>query len=367
MMKELAQIISAWRQQPREGRGALATVVHVAGSSYRREGARMLILENGTWIGGISGGCLEGDALKQAQKVLFRGQPRLVEYNTLDDDPFQIGASLGCKGRIEVLIEPMDFSSQNVALVLLADVLGAHRPAVAFLAIDAGECSGHVGVAFDNGSLRLLPGSFEEDVLRQEARRIFEAGGSRIIEVKDRQGRPRRVFAELMLPAIHLVVFGTHYDVVPLLEIGKVLGWRMTAVGKRTFLPAEVFHLAEVRDNVPEFTTPARTAVVLMSHDFATDKANLRKMLQTPVSYIGMLGPKVRRQRMLDELTREGLDLRSFHIERLHNPVGLDIGASTPETIALSIAAEIQAHFGGRSGGALRERQGPIYERSPQG
>ncbi len=363
-MKEIAHIISTWKERPKQGQGALATVVSVAGSSYRREGARMLMFDDGSWVGGISGGCLEGDALKQAQKVLFRGQPRLVEYNTLDDDPFQIGASLGCKGRIEVLIEPLDFASKNEALDLLACALEARRPAVAFLALDDAGLAGHVALAFDDGSIRQPRRHFAEELLQRAAHEIFEAGKGRILQIEDTSGHSRRVFAELLLPAIHLVVFGNHYDVVPLLELGRVLGWRMTAVGKRTFFPAAVFNLAEVLEMPPAFENPSRTAVVLMSHDFATDKANLQRMLATPVSYIGMLGPRVRRQRMLDELIQEGLDIEAAGIERLHNPVGLDLGATTPETIALSIAAEIQAHFGGRDGRSLRERQGPIYERA---
>ncbi|GAB4265157.1 MAG: XdhC family protein [Saprospiraceae bacterium] len=356
-MKEIKGIIRKWKGTDTTTKAALATVVHVAGSSYRREGARMLITDDGHWTGGISGGCLEGDALRKAQQAIFRQEPRVVTYNTLDDDPFQIGANLGCKGLIRVLLEPLGAADEWNPVNLLEQAVQSNAPAVLFIVTEGEGPIGTSGIYLENGgySGKKMPVPASE--LEALAKEVLTAGSS----VSRSFPGGVEIFAELLLPPIHLIVFGNNYDVLPLLQLAAVLDWQLDAVGKVSAFHPDVFRLASVGTEMPDIPNPGRTAVVLMAHDFKTDKANLLKVLDTDVPFIGLLGPKKRKERMLSELEAEGRSLSRQDLDRIHGPAGLDIGANTPDTIALSILAEIQAFFGNRSGGHLRDREGPIY------
>lgn len=356
-MKEIKGIIKKWKATDTSTvKAALATVVHVAGSSYRREGARMFITDDGHWTGGISGGCLEGDALRKAQQTIFRKEAKVVTYNTLDDDPFQIGANLGCKGLIKVLLEPVDLEENN-PLGLLEIALKANAPAVLIIIVEGKNCVGTKALYLPNKGLNNSYLPFAASDVESLAQEVLHSGKSKSHRFSDEM----EVFAELLLPPVQLLVFGNNYDVLPLLELAHVLDWQLNVVGKISAFDRKVFELARVGTDTPTVPNPERTAAVLMAHDFKTDKANLLKMLATDVPFIALLGPKKRKERMLSELEAEGHSLSQKDLNRIHGPAGLDIGANTPETIALSILAEIQAFFGKRSGGHLRDRKGPIY------
>ncbi len=373
-MKEITNILAAYdRLDHSERKVALATVVHVAGSSYRREGARMLIVDDGHWTGGISGGCLEDDTIRKANMAIFQQKPRVVRYDTTQDDPFQIGVGLGCKGIIDVLIEPVDSTDPTNPVELLRTVTleacGAERGNTALGVVTASD-SPEVPVG-----LRILKSKNELVVnmspladwgkLKAAVLETMENGVSRQLEMTWSDGQTVQFFVEMIQPPIHLVALGSNYDLLPLLEIGRTLGWRLTVVGNLRKIGKPIFELATV---VPDFeqlpTLPdARTAAVLMSHDYKTDYANLHKLLPAGLPYIGLLGPRKRTERMFEALENEGINCSPTQLDTLHGPAGHDLGATTPEAIALSIAAEIQSVFGRRKGGSLRQRTAPIYDR----
>lgn len=365
-MKEINTIIAAYDQLDfSKTQAALATVIRVEGSSYRREGARMLITSDGQWTGGISGGCLEGDALRKARQAIFQQAPRIVTYDTTHDDPFQIGVGLGCQGIIDVLIEPLHPEDPWNPIQFLKKCQGRRENCVLAMAVSANPDQKQPGKRFlltENGEVFFRAGDtpFPEDctpfalqVLRQEKSGQFESATA------------GKIFVELIKPSNHILLFGSNYDVLPLLEIGKVLGWKMSVFGDLKKFGKQVFGLAdEVLPDYREwpFQPNTHTAAVLMAHDYKTDYANLKHLLPTAAPYIALLGPKKRYHRILDDLAKEGIALTEADEKRLHGPAGLDIGACTPESIALSIAAEIQACFNGRSGSFLRVREAPIYD-----
>lgn len=371
-MKEINSIIAAYNQLDFSGtQAALATVIRVQGSSYRREGARMLICSDGQWTGGISGGCLEGDTLRKARQAIFQQKSRVVTYDTMHDDPFQIGVGLGCKGIIDVLIEPLNPEDKFNPIHFLKKCQGRREPCVLVTGLhtDLGQTSpGERYLLTGNGVEYFRPGAarFRDDcypyaaqVLTQECSGQFQTAAGMAF------------FVELIKPSLQLLVFGSNYDVIPLLEIGKTLGWNLSVFGDVKKLGKRVFDIADVvqpdfTKAQPEFHPDAYSAAVLMAHDYKTDFSNLQILLPTTIPYIAMLGPKKRYHRIVEELEHEGIPLSAADENRLHGPAGLDIGATSPEAIALSIASEIQACFQGRKGGFLRERNVPIYAAKPE-
>jgi xanthine dehydrogenase accessory factor len=350
---------------------ALATVTHVKGSSYRREGARMMVTNDGRWCGGISGGCLEGDALQKAQKAIFNQQPHKVTYNTQDDDPFQIGVGLGCRGIIDVFLEPVNPDDPLNPIQLLRELMGSREP-VAFATIIQSSEKSLIGkrlIPHKNATIQssLLDNSYIPE-LKSMAEEVLENGKSKVFVNND----PvlQEVFVEVIDPTVELYLFGHNNDIFPLIKIANTLGWNPNVIADIRKLSKAVFESAKVWSNVPfrkgEKDLPVSFdnygAAVLMSHDYATDLAVIKRLLGEKVPYIGILGPKSRTSNLIEDLLKEVIGLNDNDLGRIFGPVGLDIGAATPESIALSIAAEIQAFFGKRSGGSLRERSSPIYE-----
>ncbi len=373
-MKEIQRILKAYSEIDfTKTKAALITVVDVKGSSYRREGARMLIMDDGRWVGGISGGCLEGDALRRAHQAIFKKKASRFTYNTMDDDPFQIGVGLGCRGVIDVFIEPLIHGDSFNPLELLKKVQGINQHAV-MLTITASV----IGNLLNRRMLYFEDGTHETLIEKQPFIVAFQMLAKKALEDKKSfyqavQGKEydgMEVAVELLKPPIELFLFGHHYDVLPLLEFGHTLGWRLNVVANPKNLPKEVFEKAKVIANSPfrseSEALPVQlheyTAVILMTHDYATDFQVLKRLAEIKVPYLGVLGPKSRTANLLEDLKKEGITLPMEPESAFYAPVGLDIGATSPESIALSIAAEIQAHFGKRSGGFLRNRTQPIYD-----
>jgi len=369
-MKEIRTIVRAYNSiDLTQTQAALATVVRVEGSSYRRAGARMLVLDDGTYLGGISGGCLEGDALRRAQKGIMLGRSSVITYDTTQDDDYQIGVGLGCEGIIDVLFTPLRPDDVGNPLKILAGlteirqpeilltVTGAPDPGLLGRTVVAPAATG-VGMAeFRRTFEGLLPvgfGQLEADMgqcLMERASRSVKYG-----EIT--------VFIEVILPAIHLVAYGGNYDIRTLLQQSKELGWDSTIVLNTSRadrgLIGSATRVMDSRDPGLPFID-AYTAVLLMSHDYRTDLLNLQKVLPSPASYIGLLGPRKRADKIFDALALEGSPPGEGDLQRIYAPAGLDIGAATPEEIALSILAEIRSHFSGRNGMPLRLREGSIY------
>ena len=373
-MKEIKAIIDTYDTIDKEKtKAALATVVRVEGSSYRRTGARMLVMDDGVWVGGISGGCLEGDALKRARFAITRSESTLITYDTTEDDEHQIGVGLGCNGIIDVLFTPIDYNSKKNPVEILKTCMKSRRKTHILITITGLKNSSldniKAGDVIEYDGLESLTHLQNEEIIKQ----IYDAVENQILIGKSaplkfnlENGGRSEVFIEILPPEIHLILMGNQYDVYPLTRLVKEMGWRVTIVANPLKVNSKISRIADeivLPDDLNGIFFDNHTAIVLMSHDYKTDKYNLPKALKTDTPFIGMLGPRVRSEKIFTELMAEGINISEDNFERIHAPVGLDIGAVSPEEIALSLIAEIRASFSNRDGHFLRLRQTTIHER----
>jgi xanthine dehydrogenase accessory factor len=372
-MKEIKAIISAYDKIGKTAtQAALATVVRVEGSSYRRMGARMLVLDNGVWVGGISGGCLEGDALKRARLAIAKSEPSLITYDTTQDDSYQIGVGLGCNGIIDVLFTPLNFTDKNNPVEILKRCVAANRQTHTLITVTGLEGKWHnikpgEVIQYDGrGSLRAFKDEALETKLHEVITGQIENSKSAPLQIDLHDGRKVSVFIEILLPEIHLVLMGHQYDIYPLARLTKEIGWQVTMVSNPLKVNAAFFDIVDAifgYGQLNEIKIDQYTAIVLMAHDYKTDKINLPKALSTDAFYVGLLGPRVRSEKMFSELAAERKSISVQNMARIYAPAGLDIGAISPEEIALSIIAEIKTVFAKRKGGFLKLRHAPIHER----
>ncbi len=373
-MKEIRAIVKAYNEiKNSKISAALATVVRVEGSSYRRTGARMLVLDNGTWIGGISGGCLEGDALKRARIAINSSQPTLITYDTTEDDPHQIGVGLGCNGIIDVLFTPLDLSDNDNPVEILGDCLRASRETHVLLTVTSitGEQenlkAGDVIKYRGSDSLRVFNSPQLENEITSKIFVQLEQSKSAPCQFVLSDKATLEIFVEILLPEISVILMGHQYDVYPMSRLLKELDWRVSVCGDLLKINPQIQAYTNEIIRPSEFSNlriDEHTAIILMSHDYKTDKRNLSLALSTPASFIGMLGPRVRSEKIWKELEDEGKSISKSDMERIYAPVGLDIGAVTPEEIALSLAAGVKAAFANRNGHFLKFRRDPIHPRS---
>lgn len=375
-MHEIVAIINAYKQATAAGKkAALATVVHVEGSSYRRPGARMLITEEGELTGAISGGCLEGDAFRKALHVILAEKNMLVTYDTADEDDAKFGMGLGCQGIIQVLIEPLQGEKGKTIIDLLAKATESRQKTVLFTLFSMkdkrlpqyGSCFLYTEQMQNYGQLLVV----DHDLIMAEARTVitkekstyssYQIGEEEII-----------VFAELIQPPVSLIVVGAGNDVIPLVNIAEMLGWESTVIdGRPMYASKERFPMPSCQvlhakaDQVLEHVSiDHRTVFVLMSHNFNYDLAILKALINKEVMYIGVLGPHKKMQMMMEELKTQGIVLSEKQLNIIHGPVGLNIGAETAAEIAVSIIAEIQAKLTATNAAPLREKQAAIHHRN---
>lgn len=375
-MKELHEIIKAYDLACQAGKQtALATVVHVDGSSYRRPGARMLVDDEGLLTGAISGGCLEGDALRKALLALAQQKTKLVSYDTSNEDDMSIGIQLGCAGIIQVLFEPIDPSDPNNPIELIRSCLSSRQKAVllTLFSLD-GRYAEQIGTC----TLLKHNGSFTGDVTLTQLHELIRADMQEALShstsiFKSYQDGAIFItgFIEYMSPPISLVIVGAGNDAIPMMQLADMLGWESRIVdGRNTHAKPERFEAAcQVLVSKPEavlekIPVDDRTAFVMMTHNYNYDLAMLKALLPLDIPYIGMLGPKKKTERMLHELREAGMEITEKMLEKVYGPTGLEIGAETPEEIALSITAEILSVMNGTPGGQLKRKNDVIHSRS---
>ncbi len=371
MSKETNDIINAFKEAQLQGRQtALATVVHVDGSSYRRPGARMLVEDNGKITGAISGGCLEGDALKKALLAIVQQQNKLVVYDTLHEDA-AFGVQLGCNGRVHILFEPIDAKKpanaiellersisqrKNAALVTLFSLNHPHLPQPGTCLLLDGETA---------------YGNLEDDdmlsALKEEALHVLEHKSSLIKQFAEKE---LTVFVELIEPPISLMIVGAGNDAMPLVQMADILGWQTTVVdgrithaNKQRFPGVKQIIVGKPAEVVRQLFIDDRTAFVLLTHNYNYDLAMMELLIRQSCVYVGVLGPKKKLDRMLRELEDRGHSLTEDQLSRIYGPTGLDIGAETAEEIALAILSEIKAVLNNRRGNSLRNREDEIHDR----
>ncbi len=373
-MKELLEILDAIDRYHAQGEPmALATIVGVRGSTYRREGARLLLTRSQQMVGNISGGCLEGDVMVVADEVMTTGKARLVTYDLTADDDVVWGLGLGCNGAVEIFVEPVDPGAEVLALYRQA-IADERALAVATVLGGAGQPGRWMAIWAEGTRVGSLGDSALDERVTRAATATLREGHSRVHTVPGSGGEVQ-VFIEVLRPPVRLVVCGAGHDALPVVQLASQIGWRVVVADSRErFLTHERFPGARQFVRADPAQAPARvpvddrTYVVVMTHNYLHDRDLLRGFLRTGVSYIGMLGPRQRTEKMLDELRRDGVTLTDRDRGRIFGPLGLDIGSETPEEIALAVIGEIRAVESGRRGGFLRERKGPIHEQAiPRG
>ena len=371
-MKELRAILNRW-QEIQDGSAALATVVSVEGSAYRRAGARMLIESDGNTIGSVSGGCLEADVIETGYQVMRDGKPSVLCFDTTGNRDLVFGTGLGCNGVIRILVEPLPAHPADSWLDALANFLPERATGILATVISAEDAMIPIGsrllVAPHPWCSPCLTDTSLAQAVRNEAWQLLDT-----IE-ENRNGSMReidghKIFFESLIPSPSLLIVGSGNDAMPVARLAKELGWfitviddRATLATKQRFPQADEVRLCSLSRIAESYSLDRDCAAIVMTHNFARDVEALAALLPRRARYVGILGPKRRTQRILEYLSRQEPLREYLDGTNLHSPVGLDIGAETPEEIALSIIAEIQALRAGRLGGSLRDRPGGIHER----
>jgi xanthine dehydrogenase accessory factor len=373
-MKETEDIIRSYKLAEKANKkAALATVVHVIGSSYRRPGARMLVTEDGELTGAISGGCLEGDALRKALLAISQQQNKLVTYDTTDEEDNTLGIQLGCNGIVYILFEPIDPAKENhpVALLEKTRLQTAASVAVTLFSLDqsSGEQPGTCMLLTGPEKYGSIPNKTVAAFIEQDAFTVFNNKTSLIKKYTVAENKTLTAFIELINPPVELFIGGAGNDVFPLVSIASLLGWHTTIIdGRKTHANAQRFTsvqkviVAKPAEAVQQLVINEQSIFILMSHNYNYDIGMLRQLIKQPCRYIGVLGPKKKLEKMLDELKEEGMKITDGDKRKIYGPVGLDIGAETAEEIALSIIAEIKAVISDKPGGTLRNKDGFIHD-----
>ncbi|WP_028954548.1 XdhC family protein [Synechocystis sp. PCC 7509] len=375
-MKEFIAILAELEKSNRQGKTTiLATVIEARGSTYRRPGARMLVTSDGYSIGTISGGCLEADVTLRSLEVMATNQPTVVTYDTTSDEDIVWGLGLGCNGLVRVLIEPIT-PSQADYVEFLSKCYGDRQfGVVATLVSITGLVQEQVGtrlMLLQNGNLinhfsNSLAASIVED-----ARTALQDKVSTLKFYLLPNGEVE-VFIEVIQPPLPLIIFGAGHDAIPVARFAKELGWNVTVVDTKQapatqnrFADADAIVLSRLENIGDYIDLGDRTVAVVMTHNYLHDLEVLKTLLPSQVCYLGILGPKSRTERLLEELHQIEINPTREQMHRLYAPIGLDIGADTPEEIALSIIAGIQAVITNRLGNQLRERKGAIHAQGNQ-
>lgn len=369
-MKEIQTILEKAKNLSADEKAILATVVDVAGSGYRRPGARMLIDENGYSVGTVSGGCLEADVLERAKKVLETGEPTVITYDTTQDENSVFGLSMGCRGIVKILLEP--FEKENTLERVFQNALDRRERQFIGTVISSNSeffVGGRLfygGVEkFDFQHLPLIVERMEK--LKADCIGFYNQNKSPEMREYKIGNTVFEMFFENINPPLDLLLFGAGYDAIPLINFAKEIGWRVSVVDHRPAfasaerLPnADEISVSSSEDLSEDFFQDENSVAVIMTHNYERDRNILRRLLHSKCKYVGALGPKKRTEKLLEEI---GENFSAEQLAKLHAPVGLDIGADSPESIALSIVSEIQSVLSNRRGGFLREREGSIYAR----
>ncbi len=374
-MKEINSIITAFVNNQHNGEKLfLATVVNVQGSTYRQPGARMLMMSTGEIVGTISGGCLENDVF-QHTRLITDGQPKLITYNTSADEDIIWGFGLGCNGVVDILIECLDdhdlfnplsfihqcfFHQQKGIIATVFSVEGNINVQLGARLIL--NCDGTVNTNITEFSLT--------QTLIKDVQSVLKNQYSGVYKYQLLSGQVN-VFIEFIQPPPHLIIFGAGRDAVPVAGFAKALGWQVTIIDcraieqtKERFFMADDVILTRREIVHQHISIKENTIAVVMNHNYFDDLEILKLLIPSNLKYLGCLGSKQRTTRLLTDLQKECGEYNKQELQKLYAPVGLDIGANTPETIALSIITEIQAILQSRNGGFLKDRTEAIYPRN---
>ena len=339
MTYEFKDIVVAYLQAKKKGiKAVLATVVALDGSSYRKPGVRMLVLENNEMVGAVSGGCVEKDILGKANSVFKDGKSKMMIY----DGRFR----LGCEGILYILLEIFEPSSSFVTS--FSECLERREDFKFFSYYQKEE-----GIFNEIGSFIEFLGST-----------YFV---SENFEEKREKDNSLLLFSQTMKPCFKLMIFGAEHDAVKLCQFAALNGWEVTIVSGplesktiENFPGATAFYTASP-DALELNKIDDQTAIILMSHNFANDLKFLIELKDTEPAYIGLLGPAHRREKLLSQFIEYYPDVNEIFIDQIHGPAGLNIGAETPQEIAISILSEVLSVVRDKKPILLKEKNGGIH------
>ncbi|MFJ2720543.1 XdhC family protein [Streptomyces sp. NPDC087437] len=368
-MLDIAEELDRWVAQGRDF--AVATVVAVGGSAPRRPGAALAVDADGTAIGSVSGGCVEGAVYELCRQALEDGETVLERFGYSDEDAFAVG--LTCGGVIDILVTPVRAADPARTVAASALAAAARREAAALARIVSGPARllGRALLVRPDGSWEGgLGGHPELDrTVVGEASAFLDAGRTGTLEIGERGSRcgaPLTVLVESAVPPPRMIVFGAIDFASALVRIGKFLGFHVTVCDARPvfatrarFPEADEIVVEWPHEYLARTGVDARTVLCVLTHDAKFDIPLLELALRLPVAYVGAMGSRrthLDRNRRLREVGVTELELA-----RLRSPIGLDLGARTPEETALSIASEIVADRRGGSGVSLTGAHTPIH------
>jgi xanthine/CO dehydrogenase XdhC/CoxF family maturation factor len=377
MLREISEEMQRLIGEP-DG-GTLVTITRTTGSAYRREGAKMVCSRAGM-VGSVSGGCLEGDIAELSLVVVERDQPQIVTYDTNAENENVWGLGLGCNGTVEVLVEPMRWwrteegkalfdaimnrvnKGERCAIVTLLEQDGEQPRSLRRLLLDpAGNIFGTLGSrALDTAAAQRARSILNDESVRPSRRITLEHNSS-----------PCEMFVDAIVPATHILVVGGGHDAIPVVRMARELGLRVTLIDSRPnfatrdrFPEADQVLCVQPEEFAQKVSFEGAPAIILMNHNYQKDLAVLAQVLTSPAEFtnIGELGPHARTEQMLGELRKEGLKMVSHKVDQVRTPIGLDLGADSPQEIALAMLAELLAVKNRRSGMALRDKKRAIHE-----
>ncbi|MBQ4822534.1 XdhC/CoxI family protein [Aquimarina sp. MMG016] len=337
MTHEFKEIITAYTEAKQQGIPAvMATVVDVEGSSYRRPGVGMLILKNGYMVGAVSGGCVEKEVLRQSQYVFDTGKPKIMTY----DGKYR----LGCEGVLYILLET--FTVSDIAIEMIRKQFKSRKSfGIKSFYSKEDQLNNHMGsvLSFDNISEISFSDKNQPDIALD-------------------------CFQRNMKACFQLIIIGTEHDAMQLCKLASATGWEVTVVcSAKDPKTLESFPGAQtILNTTPEDLSiqniDDQTAIVLMSHNFAKDSLYLQAIKDEQPAYIGLLGPAKRREKLLNAFIEYDPDVSEEFLESIHGPAGLNLGAETPQEIAISIIAEILSVIRNQKPIPLQDKKGAIHD-----
>jgi xanthine dehydrogenase accessory factor len=372
-MLDIAEELSRWVEQGRDF--AVATVVAVDGSAPRLPGAALAVDADGTAVGSVSGGCVEGAVYELCRQALQDGRTVLERFGYSDEDAFAVG--LTCGGVVDILVTPVRAHDPDRPVLAAALSAAARGGAVAVARIVGGPAkpTGRALVVHPDGSHQGGLGARPEldRTVAAEAGAFLEAGRTGTLEIGERGSRcgaPLTLLVESSVPAPRMIVFGAIDFASALVRAGKFLGYHVTvcdarpvfATGTR-FPDADEIVVEWPHEYLARTEVDARTVLCVLTHDPKFDVPLLRLALRLPVAYVGAMGS--RRTHLDREARLREVGVSDLELARLRSPIGLDLGARTPEETALSIAAEIVATRRGGTGASLTGARTPIHHDGP--
>jgi xanthine/CO dehydrogenase XdhC/CoxF family maturation factor len=355
----LAPLLPLYERERAAGRPlVLGVVLETAGSTYRKPGALMLIASDGNYAGLLSGGCLEGDLREHANTVRESGVPRVVSYDLRGPDDLLWGLGVGCEGAMNILLLRVSASNEWQPIAHFNEALAAHRVTAVGIVVEPGTSGRTAG---DVILPRLIAGAPAQPPVSAIEGALLDHASRGLAAWLDQPGSDAKIFGLAHALPPRVLLLGAGPDTLPIVDFAARLGWKVTLIDHRSaYAQPSRFPMAErVVHSRPDeltgvFETRGFNAAVVMSHHLPSDLAYLHWLAKTEIPYVGLLGPAIRREKLLSDMGADANLLRP----RLRAPVGLAIGGRAPESIALAIVAEIHAFVHGSEGGPFSSAVG---------